>query len=1020
MKPPTLTPRLECGWVSNDQHDANLLWYHIEEKILSTLHSGAAPTSKRKKNGSPSPIPSHLFILEIETDAEEKEEIVGQKMAPSLSTLTSTRYALVVDAGSSGSRLQIYSWLDPEAERQQIVTNVKEQWKDRKGKGRATPAQLDELEWMTERSLRRLVKVEKGVKGDDWVKRQEPGISAQTPSSLREYLTPLLDHALQHIPPSQHAETPIYILATAGMRLIPDKQRSDILETTCKILRKDYPFRLDGANELGPCGESVRVISGEEEGMWGWVAVNYLMDGFGHAPEEEESMAGDSLLLPLPPLQTETVGIEGDIPPTFVDPRHRSPTFGFLDMGGASTQIAFSPTINELEHSNYPTDDLRSVSLRLLSGQTVDWPVFVASWLGFGTNRAREKYEEVKILEWQKARQDEDGSLDLAVPSPVVPGDRAHAIHDPCLPSNLYIESKAPDRPPFLGTGSFPECLAVLSPLLESETPCPPPSTHCLFAGLPTPHIDFQREDQRGFIGISEYWYTAQQVLGLGGVWDYAEWEKGMRDFCARDWEDVEQVFEESGHWQGSAIERSRLELQCFKGAWISNVLHEGIGIPRLVDDGGNQTLTGGEIGDTNEEAERRAVEKGLRSHFQSLDTIGETAISWTLGKMVIEASKAVQPHGYQRRPVGIVGKWSAALSDGKDRVSNAMGLPSLESKMAAHGVDAAWAYFGLFFTLFAFFYLFLRKRRWFNRGGAAVATVNGRRRKPSDVGWARTAEDYVKLEEQTMDNNGGGGGGRNGKTFGKSSGRLKFFGVRLSSITRKFLKPWSTTTHDSRLPRGRKFSTEPSGTGGTGFPLNELPPAPGGGNGGGRHEPLSLSASYATSSSLSLPPSPRGDQSTFFTPGYDTSDDQSLLSDGTSAAQSLYGMRTTPSSGGGLRTPRSQSTYPSPRASSTNLRGVARRTTPGGFSPIEPGSGSGVGGGGGWNDPPSNIFDQSPRRSSDSTSVLIPPAGNGDQSNSSNSLSCPGLLSRNSSRVSLVDASGNARPTSRGPTGSP
>ena len=270
------------------------------------------------------------------------------------------------------------------------------------------------------------------------------------------------------------------------------------------------------------------------------------MDGFGRAPDPSSSayatsINGASGLLPLAPL--------ADAPPestsdsvTPVDVNHRFPTFGFLDMGGASTQLAFSPTAAELARSGMAETDLHNVSLRLLSGEVVDWPVFVASWLGFGTNRARERYIEVLIERWRKGAGSLSGPLDLSIP-----------IADPCLPLGLTIRSPDPlKHPDLLGSGVFTSCLTELRPLLQQSNPCP--TENCLFGGVPTPYIDFERDDQRGFIGISEYWYTAQQVLGLGGVWDWGEWEKGMGDFCRKDWTETEAQVEAEKGWRGAKV----------------------------------------------------------------------------------------------------------------------------------------------------------------------------------------------------------------------------------------------------------------------------------------------------------------------------------------------------------------------------------------------------------------------------------------------------------------------------------
>jgi Golgi apyrase len=447
---------------------------------------------------------------------------------------------------------------------------------------------------------------------------------ADNPEAVGTYLRPLLSHARNHIPPSLQKDTPLFLLATAGMRLLSPNKQAEILLETCRFLVTHSNFKIEAESSVGPCGASVRIITGEEEGLFGWIAVNYLMNGFSGSNDART-------------------------------------TYGFLDMGGASTQIAFEPSPENQKEAN----NLVDVRLRLLGGEEIHHKVFVTTWLGYGTNQARERYVGQAITEFDsKLHNDDDDDDDE--------DDEHHLVPDPCLPKNLELKElpvhssdpatahlKKSHR--MIGTGSFEQCIKKTATLLNTSTPCP--DTPCLMNGVHVPPIDFSVSH---FIGVSEYWYSSEHIFGLGGAYDYVQYERAASNFCSRDWKGILKEHEDSrrkhrlggdgevlqdgkivdaGKW-GPRVELPRLQMQCFKAAWIANVLHEGIKMPRLIDTGGNDTTDGEKVA---EEAEK----KGLgRPTFQSVDTVGDIAISWTLGKMVLEASKEVPPRIQTLRPL--------------------------------------------------------------------------------------------------------------------------------------------------------------------------------------------------------------------------------------------------------------------------------------------------------------------------------------------------------------------------------
>ncbi|KAG0224733.1 Golgi apyrase [Actinomortierella wolfii] len=504
------------------------------------------------------------------------------------------QFGIVIDAGSSGSRIHIYSWLDKDYLHSSLPTS-----------------QLRGV----------LPTIEPGVAStsahaSDWTRKTEPGIAqfSDRPEDVGEHLEPLLDHAVNVIPESQREQTPIYLLATAGLRLVAEEARRKILDNTCRYIRENYTFK------IGRCEDHIKNITGEEEGLFGWVAINYLMGGFDHGGVKV-----------LHPPEGANSGDEGQHAPDENVPQpdklqeeheeaqkvHRH-TLGFLDMGGASTQIAFEPsTLASQAHAN----DLTKVTIYTLDNQALSYNVFVTTFLGYGTNEARRRYVKDYLLE-------EQASKELIEKQPA--GVRFQ-IEDPCLPRNLFLnETHTNPHVPLAGSGSFSKCLEKVEPMLNKHATCY--DEPCLFNGVHTPPIDF---NVNTFIGVSEYWYSSHDILGLGGAYDYAEFERKSAEFCESDWNEIIQRPEFRD------LKHERLEMQCFKSAWLSNVLHGGFGLPRYGEKGSSGTHE--QANEVLEQAGESVRGKQWMPTFQSINSIKDIQVTWTLGAMVLYSSGSLE-----------------------------------------------------------------------------------------------------------------------------------------------------------------------------------------------------------------------------------------------------------------------------------------------------------------------------------------------------------------------------------------
>ncbi|XP_004625557.2 ectonucleoside triphosphate diphosphohydrolase 1 [Octodon degus] len=378
------------------------------------------------------------------------------------------KYGIVLDAGSTHTNLYIYKWPAEKKNNTGVVQEVEE------------------------------------------CKVKGPGVAKYSNKlhALETYLIACMERCKNVVPRSLHPETPVYLGATAGMRLLRMQNEHlahSVLDEVAKSL-SEYSFDFQGA----------RILSGQEEGAYGWITINYLLGKFVEKSKWLGLMAGE-----------------------------RQSTFGAMDLGGASTQITFAPE----SHTAESPDNF--INFRLYGK---DYSVYTHSFLCYGKDEALQ----------QKLAKDIEVSSNGILKDPCFHLGYAKLVNvsklytSPC--AKRYEKTLPFDEFQIQGTGNYQQCRQSVLELFNTSY-CP--YSQCAFNGIFLPPV-------KGNFGAFSAFYFVMQFLNLTStkVISQEMMSETMRKYCSRPWQEVRTSFPE--------VHEKFLSEYCFAGTYILSLLLQG------------------------------------------------------------------------------------------------------------------------------------------------------------------------------------------------------------------------------------------------------------------------------------------------------------------------------------------------------------------------------------------------------------------------------------------------------------
>jgi hypothetical protein len=308
-----------------------------------------------------------------------------------------------------------------------------------------------------------------------------------------------------------------------------------------------------------------RVISGEEEAIYSWAAINFLK--------------GD-LLTESKGIGTANGGKEG--------------TFGTVDLGGASSQIAFY----------VKNQDISENLFKLQIGGQKHWNVYTKSFLSFGHVSARHRHMNSVADTALKNKESSTAEVPFGMSYCLhagytelvqIPGSSTNTETKPvenkskgkgiasAIPhyTTDQVEVSGPSGP---AADQFERCLKALRPLLEKDHGhfCMQVyDNECSIDGAYQPILP----DDGRFIGTSSY-LLPWEILDLPDTSSLQLYKKRAIDICSMSYQDVIQYYDLRGLVDADSKLEEMLPYFCFLSSYAYVLLVDGYGFKE------NSTLT--------------------------------------------------------------------------------------------------------------------------------------------------------------------------------------------------------------------------------------------------------------------------------------------------------------------------------------------------------------------------------------------------------------------------------------------